>query len=80
MQLRDQETEDLVSINTHMNLRFSQRHEYFYLLGYNSVYSGESQPMIRRGILPPFSGWKSKPSDSQKQSPSIYNITCIHET
>jgi hypothetical protein len=33
-----------------------------YLLGYNAVYSVESQPMFRRNTSPPSSGSKNKPS------------------
>jgi hypothetical protein len=36
--------------------------EEFYLLGYNAVYSVESQLMFRRNIAPPSSGSKNKPS------------------
>jgi hypothetical protein len=37
-------------------------HEEYYLLGYNAVYSAESQPTFRRNISLPFSGLKNKPS------------------
>jgi hypothetical protein len=36
-----------------------EREEY-YLLGYSAVYSVESQPMFRRNISPPSSGYKNK--------------------
>jgi hypothetical protein len=36
--------------------------EEFCLLGYNAVYSVESQPTFQRNISPPFSRSKNKPS------------------
>jgi hypothetical protein len=37
-------------------------HEEYHLLGYNAVWSIESQPMFQRNIPPPSSGSKNKPS------------------
>jgi hypothetical protein len=48
--------------NLRLGLRFLQRQlKRFDLLGYHTVYSGESQPMFRGKISPPSSGSKSKP-------------------
>jgi hypothetical protein len=41
--------------------RIIKRSEEFFLLGYNVVYSVESQPTFRRSMLPPSSEWKNKP-------------------
>jgi hypothetical protein len=38
-------------------------HEQYYLLGYNAVYSVESQPMFRGSISLPSSGLKNKLSN-----------------
>jgi hypothetical protein len=41
--------------------------EEFCLLGYNPVYSVESQPTFRRNMSPPSSGSKYKPSKKQRE-------------
>jgi hypothetical protein len=40
--------------------------EEFYLLGYNAVWSVESQPTIQKNISAPSSGSKNKPTRNQK--------------
>jgi hypothetical protein len=54
---------DLVKVSevyTVLDLSFhSGGRDEFCLLGYNAVYSGESQPTYRRYISPPYSRWKS---------------------
>jgi hypothetical protein len=37
-------------------------YEEYYLLGYNAVYSFQSQPMFRRNMSPSSSGSKNNPS------------------
>jgi hypothetical protein len=55
----------------------------FCLLGYNTMYSGESQPTFRREICPPSSALKNKPNKNQtwnrQQASSVYFmlVSCL---
>jgi hypothetical protein len=46
--------------------------EFFCLLAYNAVWPGESQPMFRRNVLPPFSGSKNEPGLFVAYSMPVY--------
>jgi hypothetical protein len=59
-------------------------YEEFYLLGYNTLQSVESQPTFRRKIVTPSSRLKSKPNKklarSRQQSKLWMKATCYFET
>jgi hypothetical protein len=56
----------------------SDDYEEYYLLGYNVMWSIESQPTLRRNISPPSSGLRISQARNQLESRRQADRTCFH--